>query len=198
MPRVRSGLGGLARGVRAYFLANDVTAEVRLGWHPRNRQDNAGPGGANRVVLIPGLVDPTSGAPKVLKGGRLDHDAPMNFHLDAQIRMMPRAWWHELVTCCVWAANPDRPTDEEAQIESVETLLELTIQALTEAVDPVTGYAAGFANLDELGDVSWTLPPGENAFGRELSFVFEFLVPLYDAAVGLAYPQPAIGRNPAA
>jgi hypothetical protein len=198
MVTVRSGLVGLARGLRSYFASVNCSAAVLVGWNARARQDNSGAGGANRVVLVPGVFDPSAGAPKVLKAGRIDRDGPMNFYADPTLRMVPVAWWHEGVTCSVWAVDPTAPTEEERQIEATESLLELTVQGLKNSVDPVTGMAAGFADLETFGDVAWTLPPAEMSYGRELTFGFELFVPLYDAAIGLVYPQAAVARSPAA
>jgi hypothetical protein len=193
----RSGLLALKRGVAEYFEAQSVSASVRVGWTARNRQDNAGPGGANRVVFIPGEFDPTSGAPKVLRAGKIDRDGEQNFvDLDPRLRVL--AWWHEAVTCSVWAVDSDHPQDEELQIEATETLLEQTIQGIHNAVDPDTGTNVGFANIEDFGEPFWVLPPGEMAFGRELVFGFVLYVPLFDAPTGIAYPSPAVGRDPSA
>jgi hypothetical protein len=193
----RSGLLGLKRGLAAFFVAQDISASVRVGWTARSRQDNQGPGGASRVVLIPGDFDATTGAPRVQRAGRLDRDGPQNHvNLDPQLRAL--AWWHESVTCSVWGVDVERPKDEEAQIEATELLLEQTIQGLHNAVDPLTNTPAGFANLEDWGEPFWTLPPGEMAYGRELVFGFVLVVPLFDLPIDKGYPVPAVGRDPAA
>jgi hypothetical protein len=197
----RSGLLGLARGMRAYFAAQEAVAgivpSVVVGWTRRSRQDNQGAGGASRVVLIPGLFDATASAPKSLQAGVIDRSGEQNaVNLVPVLRAL--AWWHQAVTCCVWAVDPARPQEEEGQIAATEDLLELTIQALHNAVDPETGTPAGFANLESFGEPVWTLPPGEAAFGRELVFPFTLDVPLFDQPIQVAYPSPAVARNPAA
>lgn len=191
----RSGLLGLVRGVRAYFVAQSVDVVVAVGWNKRNRQDNQGPGGASRVVFIPGEFDPTSGAPKVLKGGTMDRDGVQN-HVGLNPRMRALAYWHEPITVCVWAVDVRQPKDEEAQIGATEALREMTVRAIHLAVDPETGAAAGFANIEEWGDTFWTLPPGEAAFGREITFGFTLLVPIFDQAIDTATPAPALTRGP--
>lgn len=198
MVTVKSGIVGVARGIRAFFATNEISAVVRVGWVDRNRQTNQGPGGANRVVLIPGVFDATSGGPpKPLKAGRIDRDGPSHAYDDKTVRMRTVAFWHEAVTCMVWGVDPDFPTDEERQIEATEGLLELTLRALKNSVDPESGMSAGFANLETFGDAVWTMPPAEMSFGRELAFGFELLVPLYDQPYGKAYPQAAVSRLPA-
>lgn len=191
----RSGLLGLVRGVRAYFAAQEINAVVAVGWNKRNRIDNQGPSGAARVVFIPGEFDPTSGAPKVLKGGAMDRNAPQD-HVALNPRLRTLAWWHETVTVCVWAVDPLKPQDEESQIGATEGLRELTLQAIHNSVDPETGTGAGFANIEEWGDTFWTLPPGEAGFGREITFSFTLLVPIFDQPIALAFPGPAVSRDP--
>jgi hypothetical protein len=193
----QSGLLALVRGVRAYFEGNNVSAAVWLGWTKRSRTDNQGPGGANRVVFIPGEDAAQPGAPKVLKAGVLDRMAPQQ-HVTLNPRLRALAWWHEPVTVSVWAVDADHPQDEEGQIAATEDLLELTIQALHNAVDPTSGLGVGFANIEEWGPPSWTLPPVEAPFGRELTFSFVLLVPLFDQPQGLAFPGPVVTRKPPA
>jgi hypothetical protein len=203
-----SGILGLARGMRAFF-ASPLTPSpngapvVAVGWTPRSRQDNQGAGGAGRIVLIPGEFDATSPAtPKSLRAGTIDRDFEQNFvgnqgNLVGNQNMRIRAMWHAALTCSVWAVDPDQPQDEEGQIGATEDLLEFAIQALHYAVDPVTGQTVGAANV-EYGEASWTLPPGEAGFGRELTFGIVIRVPLFDPPTVLAFPKPAIARNPAA
>jgi hypothetical protein len=198
----RSALVALKRGLRAYFDANGIGAATEVGWTARSRIDNQGFGGANRVVLAPGFFDPNEGAPRARRAGKLDRNAEQN-----QIDISPGvastyqplrviAWLHQDVTCCVWAVDTDHPQDEELQLEATETLLEYTLQGLHLANDPETQTSVGFANIEEWGEAFWTLPPGEMAFGRELTFSLVLLVPFFDQPVGLAYPGPSVGRDP--
>jgi hypothetical protein len=192
-----SGLGGLVRGVRVYFEANAVDANVSIGWTARYRQDNQGAGGANRVIFIPGEDAAAPGPPKILKSGAFDLDGAQNFvatNANGE-RLRTLAWNHEPVTVSVWAVDPDRPQDEEAQYEATILLVAATIQAIYNAVDPQTGAGAGYANIEAWGDSAWTLPPGEMAFGRERTFGLVLLVPYFDAAVTMAYPGGALARG---
>lgn len=193
------GIVALVGGVRRYFEVNEIPAVVALGWTKRYRQDNQGPGGACRVVFTPGVTDGSGGAPKVLRAGRIDRDAEQGQVVVANgVRLRALGWWHAPYTVSVWGVNPERPTDEAEQIIATKRLLQLTIRAMHNAVDPVTGQGAGFANIEELGDVNWTLPPGEMAFGRELTFGFVLLEPEFDQPIELAFPGPAIERDPPA
>lgn len=191
-----SGLLALERGVRAYFQQFGVAATVDVGWTARSRQSNQGPGGAARVVFIPGRYKAGEGAPSSLDAGTLGRIGEQNQD-DGDPALRALAWWPYPVTCSVWAVDPDQPTDERGQIGAVEDLLELTIQAIHNAVDPVTQTNVGFANVLEWGPATWTLPPGERAFGRELTFTFVLQVPLRDQPVSLAHPQPNVNRDPA-
>lgn len=191
----RSGLLALARGVRAYFAGTNVSANVAVGWTARSRIDNQGEGGANRVVFIPGVLDPNTGAPKAMKAGTFDRNGAQN-HIAQSPARRALAWWHEPITVSVWAVDPERPQDEEAQIEATEALLEQTVRAIHNAVDPETKAPVGFANVEQWGDPVWTVPPGENSFGRELTFPIVLLVPLFDQEQDLVKPQAAVARNP--
>jgi|HubBroStandDraft_6_1064221.scaffolds.fasta_scaffold10345_3 hypothetical protein len=191
----RSGIAGLVRGVREYFRIRGETTAIHLSWKARDRKDNAGPGGANRVIFIPGEFDAATGEPKALPAGRLTRDAPMNF-ASVDPRVGPLLWWQYPATCAVWAVDPEHPQDDERSIEFVEALVELTIQGIHNAVDPETCTPAGFANIIEWGDAAWTRPPQEAAFGKELCFGFTLLVPMLAAPVGIAYPSPVVTRDP--
>lgn len=191
----KSALRALVRGVDAYFQAYGVPARVSLGWTQRDRQDNQGPGGAARVVFVPGEFTPEGGPPRNLRAGLLSRQGQQN-DSDGDTRNRALAWWAEIVTCSVWAVDPDNATDEGAQIEATEDLLESTIQGIHNAVDPKTQANVGFANVLEWGPATWTLPPAQRAFGRELTFTFVLQVPMRDQPVSLAEPQPAVNRAP--
>ena len=208
-----AAIEGLVRGVQAYFDSQNITATVRLGWTPRDRQDNQGPGGANRVVFIPGEFDPSTSAapPKALKAGTADRDGEQNYVDVNGVRYRAVAWNHDSYTCSVWAADPDEPNDQGRQIAATLCLREQTRAAIYNSVDPqqvadnnqslegaIFPVSAGFANIEEWGQMYWTLPPGEMGFGRELTFSFVLYSVEFDAPITLAYPQPAVARNPAA
>ena len=188
------GLLALERGVRAYFDANTISASVAFGWTERYRKDNQGPGSANRVTLMPGRFDPSTGEPKAIPAGRLDRAAAADFVETDEFSQRVLAWLHEDVSVSVWAANPDVPKDPRESYGAITRLRMLTIQALHNAVDPQTSVGAGFGNIEDWGDTTWSLPPGEAAFGREFMFGLVLRVPMLDAPVRLAFPQPVIER----
>ena len=189
-------IDAFVNAVAAYFVAAGITATVDLGWTKRYRQDNQGPGGANRVIFIPGEFDASPGAPRVLKYGAIDLNGAQN-----QVSLAPRlrtiAWLHAPYTCSVWGYDASDPTNERKQIVATKNLLRLTMQAMQNGRDPVSGQATGGANVEAWGIAGWTLPPGEMGFGRELTFEFVLIEPQYDAGVDLAYPSPAVARLPA-
>jgi hypothetical protein len=184
----RSGLIALSDGVRAYFEANDVAASVPpLGWNQRTRWTNQGPGGGSRVIFMPGEFDGGLDA-RPLKGGpfrkaRHTHD----------VREL--AWWDKLATMSVWGANPEALTDEQAQIDATEELLERAFEAVHNAVDPVSGIPVGLADII-WHDSSWTLPPSERAFGREILVTFTHAGPLYARPTPAVFPLAVVSRNP--
>jgi hypothetical protein len=187
-------LGGLVRGVRAYFDANGIAAKVSAGWTARYRQDNQGPGGASRVVFVPGDFDPGGGPPKVLDGGEIDRDGAMNqIGLNPSLRTL--AWHHAVYTACVWGVHPEKPQDEEAQLWATKALLHRTVRAMHLAVDPETGQGAGFGNIESWGKLRYTLPPGEMGYGREAVFRFVLLEPLFDQEIEQAFPDAVVTRG---
>lgn len=188
------GLLALERGVREYFETNSVSARVDFGWAERFRKDNQGPGNANRVLVMPGLFDPSTGEPKAVPAGRLDRNGPADFVSTPTESIRVLAWLHENATIAVWACNPDVPTDSRETYGAVTRLRMLTIQALHNCVDPMTGVGIGFGNIEDWGDTTWSLPPGEKAFGREFMFSLVLRVPMLDAPVGLAYGTPIVER----
>jgi len=189
------GLLALERGMRAYFNANSISAQVAFGSTARSRKDNAGPGGANRVVIIPGRFDPSTGEPKPLAAGRLDRDGPADFVSLSDVEYRVIAWLHEAATVAVWACNTEVPRDERESYGAVSRLRMSTVQALHNAVDPLTGVPIGFGNLEDWGETTWTLPPGEAAYGKEFMFGLVLRVPVLEAPVSLAFPSPSIQRS---
>lgn len=188
------GLVALVAALGDYFTANKVAATVGFGLKARMAQINQGPGGASRVILIPGKIDPSPGSSKVVDGGP--------FSQPRHTRDNPRhlAWWHKIITCSVWGVDPTKPRDELAEYAATVDLLEKTYQGLHNAVytDPRDGskFAVGLADL-QLDGSSWVSPPTEVAFGRELVVFFTHNGPIFDRLIDTTTPQPAIVRDPA-
>jgi hypothetical protein len=85
--------------------------------------------------------------------------------------------WERLCTVYVWAVDPDKLSDEEAQIEASETLFELVLQAVQSATK-ATGI---------WGDVGY-VEPFERPFGLELTALLSFRAPMFDAPTDRAFP----------
>jgi len=215
----RSGLLALRDGMAANFEAWGVMATVGVvSFKERWRQDNQGPGGANRVLLMPGAHD-GSETPKSVDGGELTKPR----HTHAQVREL--AGWNKLVTMSVWAVDASSETakaDAASQIEAVEDLLELAVRAAHNAVilgpaappEPLaqgTAIANGGQAMQTLvppaplavgladivwGKVRWIQPPVEWAFGLELLVQLVHRGPLFDVFEDHAFPSPVVHRNP--
>lgn len=174
----RSGLVTLAQAAQIYFDQNGVPVQVAVGFGARWKLWNQGPDGANRLVFIPGDYngDP---AEKPLDEGRLYN--PLKLASDNPRELVE---WQRTVTISVWGVDPDQPNDEVASILATDRLLEWTVRAVNNAVDPETGLSLG-ADRDEDGRLTWgkvtrTYPPLETAFGVEYLVRFEMRGPLYD------------------
>lgn len=182
MITIRSGLRHLVEGVRAYFSEHAVESIVTAGFRPRYKQENQGPGRANRVVFIPG--DPRSGA-----GGRIGQPREPGFReivnpadptkLAGTARAI--ADWDRSLLISVWAYDADKRTDDFEQICACEDLIELTKRA----VDSVALANAVWTTT------TWTVP-GESAFGAECMLGLEFTHPLFDVPNERAFPENAV------
>jgi hypothetical protein len=179
---VKSAIVVLVASTAAWFASQGVTAHVgAAGWKERFKQNNQGPGGANRVCFIPG--DPTSGRDGKLKRGR-------------QTSTNPRTLleWDRTITISVWACDNSNRNDEGKQIAAVEALLERTIQAVQRAYDPETGQLVGAANVVWDG-VTWNVANTDMAFGREVLVPITLKVPFLDVPYDVAFPEPIITKS---
>lgn len=184
-----SSLIALANGARAFFVAHSVSAVVTpVGQKQRFRVINQGPGGGSRVVFMPGAVD-ASGALKSYDGGSL-----MSPKIN-RVNPRPLVHWDRINTISVWGVNAASPQDEELQLAATEDLFEWVVRAVHNAVDPGTGSPVGLANV-VWGDVMWTTPPMDGAFGKELLVTFRHNAVLFDTPIDTTTPQPSVARNP--
>lgn len=136
----------LASGVRSFFVDNGVTASVSVGWKAPTKRINEGPGGANRVVLIP--TDPSGRAGRFVIGTTTHHTPK------------PIATWEQNIVVAVWAvdaSSPDALADDEKQFTAVNDLLENTMEAIRGVA-----HAAAIP-----GEINFLLEPLELAYGRE-------------------------------
>lgn len=174
---VSSGLTKLVSDVRTYFAGAGVTANVVIGWKEAAKQDNQGPGRANRVVFVPS--DPQG------RGGNVTVPGPQqpgmrSFGNPVDTAARALGDWERLLTVHVWAADTTAPNDEEAQIEAVEDLFEWTLRAVHSSAK----------NNARWGAVDWLVSPVERQLGRELRAQLTFRHPLFDAPQTLIFPQP--------
>lgn len=189
----RSGLIALADGVRRYFEANGVAAVVAVGLKQRFFQINQGPGGASRIVFIPGDFDGTEGSRPLDEGEIGD---PMG-HTSTNPREL--AQWSRVCTVAVWGVDTTKLEDEALQIEATEDLLERTVEAIHNCtgevrdVDdlgrPITAVLGHLGADVTWGKISGVYPPLENGFGRELLLRFTLSGPLYDQPIAMVRGQ---------
>lgn len=175
----------LALSVALAFAILSPGTVVAAGWRERGKQINQGSGGANRVVFIPGDV----------KTGRAGNFAPVARKSTTNPAAL--AQLDELHTMSVWAYDGVNSNDEMAQVEAVEALLELAIQAVHFAVSADTGQALGGANVKWI-DKTWTISSVEITYGREVLVTFTIATSYKAQTVPTCTPGTAIiSRNPA-
>jgi hypothetical protein len=176
----KAALPALVRAVRAAFVTRGITATVAFGARAANYQLNQGPGGANRVVFIPGSGELV---PVRLPGLREIRDPEDGGRVVATVQ--PIADHLERATVRVWALDPLAREDEERQAEAVVTLAEATMSAIHDA-------PGAFASL-AFGATDWSTP-AERTYGREFTFQITLRSPIYPAPRALAFPAAAVGR----
>ncbi len=182
----RSGLISAVNSVASFFTASGVTATVEVGWRRRERQDNQGPGGANRVIFSPSYDDTGAAGTMVpvrYPGDRTVRDGAGN----AKGTIRSLADWERKVLVSVWAIDAANQTSEAAQIEATETLFEWTMRAVHAA-------PGSFANAI-FGDIKFT-PPETRPFGLELLAALTFRQPIYDTPRDFYFPSSgAVARG---
>ena len=179
-PEYQSGFTFLVNGLRAYFQAQSYSAPIHVGIRAYWEQWNQGPGGADRVVVIPGEFH----GEQTYRARPYGSLQPKLGH--ASINPREVAQWTRPVTISVWA-SPDReaPTDELAQNEKTEALFEAVRVAaqVTQAADI------------HWGDVERVSPPQERAFGEAILVHLEQRGPLYYPTNLIAFPVAAVARG---
>ena len=189
-PVPQSSLTLLFRAVQAWFTAYQVDAAVYLGLKYRDLQDQP------RVILIDGEFDGTLD-PRPRSAGRFR--APWQ---KKSVDPRELVGWERPVTLSVRAVDKTAPDSEIAQVVATETLLEFAVQAVQNAVstDPVTGmvYGVGQASVDwGESKLTW-VDPGtgtQQTWGKELLVTFIYKCPLFDQALGVAFPVGQLEKN---
>lgn len=191
--KVRSGLLAVVEGVRGYFAANGVDAEVHVGLRARffwSRQ---------RVVFIPGDYRGED-SPKPMGEGTLT--PPEHTKSDDPREL---ATWERIVTADILGVDTANKSSEEAQIAAAENLLESTVQALWNGYRPAgvnSAYTAqpgdtkeyGYLGRGaiEFGAVTRVYPPAELGYGAELLLQFTLKGPLFDVPSTIVFPTKAV------
>ncbi len=178
-PVARSALVALKRAIADSFQSYEVDAAVYLGLRYRNTWDTS------RVVLIDGEFA-GEGAPKALSAGQFL--APGQ---KASFNPRELAAWPRPVTLSIRAVDKSALDDEDAQTEAQEALVEATLQAVWNAVDPKSGKAVGQANVEDWGPMLWVQPPVQQAFGKELLVGFLLRCVFFDRAQEIVVPSAA-------
>ncbi len=177
----KSGLVDLVEKVRAYFVANGVSAGVHLGWQARYRVINQGPGQANRVVFTPG--DDNGAAGRILAPRRVGQRS-----VGANDSTRALYDWDRIVLVSMWASAPGSIGDEEAResatYEVLEDLIEQTMRGI---------YSAAHADVI-VGEVRMTVP-AERAYGLEARIGMNFRHPLFDVSADLVSPMPHVSKK---
>ncbi len=180
----KSGLLRLRNAVAAYFELFQVPAVVApVGLKYRSFALNqAAPGGANRVVFIPGEFD-GSNAPKARKYGEISRSSRNHASVDNPREI---ASWDRPITISCWSAPvPGAPRDEGETIGLAEDLLEKVVRAVHES---------------GLSDITWggviiNAPATENGFGVELLLAATQRGPLFGVTLEYAQPTPKLPRE---
>jgi hypothetical protein len=189
--RFLSAFRALVTGVKEYFTAIESSTLIKVGYRERPKQSQ-GPGGANRIVFLPGLpngaggkITPPRDVGAQLLTDPLAGDAPV-----AQVRRL--LTWERQFSVSVWAADASTTTavrDELAQLDVVEALLEQLAQAIEQV------HGVGGPNV-VWGGVTWTVPK-ENTFGAEVLVDLAFAHPLMDAPLAVGTPGFELGQHAA-
>lgn len=177
-----SGLSAMKRAVAQYFEDHEVQAKVLIGLQAR------GQWAKSRVVLIPGHYDGSAVA-RPLAGGRME--APQQ-----KQSLNPRelAAWIREVTLSIFAVDPEALRDEEAQNTALENLLEFTLQATWNAIDPISQKNVGGPGVKYL-DTLIVQPPVQQAYGREILLWTTMQTPLFDQPQQVRVPAPALTKQ---
>lgn len=177
--------------MQGWFTALGVNATVYLGLKDRDRWDTS------RVVIIDGEFD-GSNTPKVRSAGKFG--APWQ---KKSVNPRELVSWERPVTLSIRGVDPTNIDSEAAQIQATESLIEVTLQALQNALttDPVTGatVAIGQANIDWADSKAVWVDPGtatQQTWGKEFLVSFTYKCVFFDLAEGVAYPTPALQKGP--
>lgn len=169
-------LESLVAGASSYLVAHGVSAVVTAGFKERRRQDNQGPGRANRIVFLPG--DPSGKGGSLAVGVRYPGPREVRNASDELVGTWRSLGdWDRIMTVSIWAYDGTAPSNELAQIVACS---QLAIWA-RRAIDSV-----GLADL-RWGEASW-VPPKERTLGQELLIGLSLQMPMPDVPRDIGHP----------
>ncbi len=179
----RSGLLQLCAAVAQYFADYGVPATVAdVGLKYRNFTLNqSAPGGADRVVFIPGKY--SGGEPASREYGELNRETRNHASVGNPREILN---WERPFTLSVWAAPvAGRPRDEGSLIGIAENLLEEIARAVN---------AAGHSDVT-WGSVMINTPSADIGFGVELLVSATQRGPLYDQTLDYVTGEVKLTRQ---
>ena len=164
-------LSKLYTDVKARFILDANTAAFSFGWREPTKAINAGPGGANRVVFVPG--DPSGAAGKI-GPARNPGRSPR-----------PIATKMELFTVYIWAYDVSAPENELKQYEANMFLYSQVSRAI---------YKAARGTFAEVSD-SWIIGKTERRYGAERVLVYTLELEIPDTPWPTAPVPVTIGTT---
>jgi hypothetical protein len=168
--------------MEAYFKTYEVKAKVAIGLKERDKWQEPW------VVIIPGTFDGTLPA-RPMDGGTFGPPEKKKSWNPREL-----AEWTRTITFSIFAVDKDNKQSEEHQIEALEQLIEWTLRASWNAVDPVTGINVGGPSL-EWGKSILLHPPVQMAYGRELLLQATYKHPFFDVPQLVLQPPPGLQKQ---
>lgn len=166
-------------------------ARVYLGLRYRDNWDTS------RVVIIDGEFD-GAGAPKPRAAGRFRAPWQKQSYNPREL-----VGWERPITLSIRGVDATNPDSEAAQIQATEDLIELTVQAVHNAmaVDSVTGanVPIGQNNVDWTDGKGMWVDPGsatQQTWGKEFLIGLTYKCPLFDVAQLVVVPSPMLQKGP--
>lgn len=184
----------LYSAVKDFFAAQSWNASIAFGRKARDLIINQGPGGANRVVFIPGALDPNQTAPSSVDAGEFTEPRGPGGTNPRRLY-----WWHQPATLSIWAVDTSDLTDDAKQHAALVTLIEQTMIAIRRAVyTDVNGNKLNVGLADvRPQNAQYRAPPVNLRFGDEFFCHLDLNGPILDLTIDTTTPQPAINRDPA-
>lgn len=185
----KSPMGALQDGIIADFAARSISASVTYGWRERTKSINQGPGGANRVVIVPSDLDGNGGdmgATAKYPGAQTVYDMTTPEPTPVG-RVRSLRDWPRLGVISIWAHDDTDPTNERLQTEAVEQLQREVMRAVNRV------EAQDF----KWTKTRWTVSPTELRNGAELLMWFTVRDSIFDVPDEFVFPTGKLTPDPA-